>query len=626
MKQSPPLPADNTYNIEQRDEQILGTTANIIYEVSFERAAQHIVHVRMRIFKVNSSELTVVMPSWTPGSYKIRDYAGYQGNVTVARIEGAASSPAAFRWRDKAAMVIQTEGATEIEVSYLVYGYERTVRTNHINRNHAFIVPAATFMYVEGRTNEIHHVLLKHDTQQWSQVSTQLSRVLKDGQPQPGILFGALNYDILVDSPLEIGNHRVATFERKGAKHEVAVVSNQNVEVEWLARQIERIVDVVADMFGGVPYDRYVFIVHVFPGASGGLEHARSSVNACDPVALLDKARAKDLLALLCHEFFHLWNVKRIRPVELGPFDYTKEQYTTMLWLVEGFTSYYDDLISFRCGFLTESEYLGVLSSEHLARLMRVPGRNAMSVRDSSYLAWLKLYMQSPDANNRFPSYYLKGGIVTLLLDLYIIDHTDGKFTLDHGLRALWENYQGSPEKGLTEHDVIAILERATGTQLRDRLMSWLDSTAELPYDEVLKPLGLRLTTKPVQRDAITFGENRAFASVPNPVFTGLICADVNGRVVVRGVEDGSPAQTARFGIDDELLAVNGLRIAGVAHLDQLLQSVGTAASTITGQTDGIVFATSLKPENVTSYVIESVENPDERQRLMRSTWLKRSL
>ena len=621
-----PLPSPAPYSIEQRDDQILNTVANIVYDVSFERASQHIVNVKMWVSNVRYAELTVVMPSWTPGSYKIRDYAGYQGNIQVVAIKKGAPSPAIHRWRDKAALVIETNGAEAVEISYLVYGYERTVRTNHINRNHAFIVPAATFMYVEGRTDEIHHVMLHHDTAQWPQVSTQLSPVLREGQPRPGLLLGALNYDILVDSPIEVGNHRVVTFDRKGAKHELAVVSNQSVDIDWLARQVERIVDVEADMFGGVPYDRYVFILHVFPGASGGLEHARSSVNAVEPAAFLDRSRAKDLLALLCHEYFHLWNVKRIRPVELGPFDYTREQYTSMLWLVEGVTSYYDDLIAFRCGFLTEAEYLSVLSTEHVSRLMRVSGRNAMSVRDSSYLAWVKLYMQSPDGNNRFPSYYLKGGVVSMLLDMYIIDHTDGKFTLDHGLKALWQHYQGSPEKGLTENEVIAILERATGTQLRDRMMSWLNTTQELPYEDVLKPLGLRLDERVSRRDAITFGENRAFASVPSAVYTGWGLSDAGGRIVVRSIEDDSPAQKAGFGIDDEILAVNGLRITSTSHMDQILQSTGTGAVSITGQTDGLVFTTTMLPENAKNYVIESVDSPNERQRAMRTVWLKRTL
>lgn len=614
------------YSIEQRDEQILGSRADITYEVSFERAPQHLVTVRMLIGKVSDSSITVVMPSWTPGSYKIRDYAGYQGNVRVDTVKNGVSTPAKIHWRDKASLVIETNGAAEIHVSYVVYGYERTVRTNHINRNHAFIVPAATFMYVEDRTDEVHHVFLKHDNQLWPNVSTALSRVQKDGQPQPGLLLGALNYDILVDSPLEIGNHRVVTFDRLGAKHEVAVVGQQHADVDWLVKQIERIVDVESGIFGGLPYDRYVFILHLFPGASGGLEHARSSVNAAEPSALTDKARARDLLSLLCHEYFHLWNVKRIRPFELGPFNYATEQYTSMLWLAEGVTSYYDDLLAYRCGFLTEAEYLTQLSTDHVSRLMRVPGRNAMSVRDSSYLAWLKLYMASPDGNNRFPSYYLKGGIVSMLLDMYIIDHTDGKYTLDSGLKALWEHYQGSPEKGLTETEVIALIERATGTQLRDRMMSWLDTTQDLPFDEILQPLGLRLVTKPPKTEAITFGENRAFASAPVQAFSGWTLAEVNGRVVVRGVEDGTPAQHAGFGVDDEILAVNGIRVNNLTHMDQLFLTVGTSPAAITAQTDGVVFNTTLTRQPAVTYALEAIENPTERQKSMRAVWLKRTL
>ncbi|MGA0046379.1 MAG: PDZ domain-containing protein, partial [Candidatus Kapaibacteriota bacterium] len=474
----------------------------------------------------------------------------------------------------------------------------------------------------EGRMQEIHHVVLHHDQHAGPAVSTQLSEVVPPSER--GVVLGALNYDILADSPLEIGNHLVRTFDVQGARHELAVASSQPVDIDWLAEQIRVIVNTEAAIFGSVPYDRYVFILQCYPNSYGGLEHARSSVNAVDPQALLETSKAKGLLALLCHEYFHLWNVKRIRPVELGPFDYTKENYTPMLWLAEGVTSYYDDLLSYRCGFLTQDEYLNTLSSEHLTRLMLVPGRFRMSTRDSSFLSWVKLYLQSPDGNNRFPSYYLKGGVVTMLLDLYIIDHTDGRTSLDDGLRGLWERYLQDPSRGLTEDECIAILERSTGVQLRDRLMQWLNGTTELPYAELLEPLGLKLLVEAETAPAITFGENRSFASVPAIRFTGLTVAESSGKVLVKGVLDGSPGQRAGIGIDDELVALDGTRVTGTKQMDQILAAAGDREVLVTAQCDGVVYSTTMSTAPVMKARLQKMDTMTSRQQQLFDRWLRR--
>ena len=284
------------YEIEQRDEQLVNSSAAITYEIGFDRAPQHLVSVRMRIEKVDTPELTLVMPSWSPGSYKIRDYAGWQGNVRCYEVTPSGRVPRAFRWRDKASLVFDAKGASVIEVEYLVYAHERTVRTSHVNRFHAFLMLTSICMYVEGRMNEVHHVLLTHDQQKWPSTSSALSPV--QAPSSKGILLGARNYDILADSPIEIGDHRVQMFTAAGARHEVAVATNYDVDVDWLTERIKRIVEVETALFGGAPYDRYVFIIQAYPGAGGGLEHARSSVNAVDPSALLDKTKAIGLLSL----------------------------------------------------------------------------------------------------------------------------------------------------------------------------------------------------------------------------------------------------------------------------------------------------------------------------------------
>jgi len=612
------------YSIEQRDEQLRGTQAKITYELSFDRAAQHLVTVLIRVEGISTPEVVAVMPSWSPGSYKIRDYAGWQGNVRAFKGAGASRIPTTTSWRDKASLVVAADGATSVEIEYVVYAHERTVRTSHVNRFHAFLMLTSICMYVEGRTQEIHHALLKHDRSAWPSVSSALSLVREPNTD--GHLLGALNYDILADSPIELGDHIVTTFTEAGALHEVAVATNFDVDTTWLTAQVQQIVKVETAVFGGAPYDRYVFIIQAYPGAGGGLEHARSSVNAVDPSQLTDKTKAIGLLSLLCHEYFHLWNVKRIRPRELGPFDYTRENYTTMLWLAEGLTSYYDDLFAYRCGFTTKKEYLEAVSKEHIGRLFAVPGREAMSTRDSSFLAWLKLYMQSPDGNNRFPSYYLKGGVIFLLLDAYIIDHSDGRYSMDDALREMWKRYLADPTKGMSEEECFAIIEQATRVQIRERLKTWLEGTTELPYDEILAGVGLALQYEDKPSEPATFGEKRPFANVPQAPYTGWTLAESNGKLVIRSVDDGSPAAIAGFGIDDELVAIDDRRVVTTAQVDHYLASRREKGARVTAHCDGRLYNTTINPILRRIPKVIEIEKPSPRQLEMRERWLRREI
>lgn len=611
-----------SYSIEQRDADIAGSTAQITYRFDFHKASRQLVHVTMRVENCSGSTIAFVMPSWAPGSYKIRDYAGWQGNVRAYVSSGQSRTVANMRWTNKARLEVDISDATTVELDYVLYCNERTVRTNHVNRFHAFIMPVASCMYVEGRQNEVHHVELLHDQGAWPNVSTALSPV-KAAQPK-SVLLGARNYDVLADSPIEIGDHIVERFLVDGVPHELAIASNQKYDASWLVSQIKTIVATETKIFGGFPYDRYVFIIHAYPGIYGGLEHARSSVNAVDPSTLLDSAKCNQLLALLCHEYFHLWNVKRIRPIELGPFDYTHEAFTPMLWLAEGLTSYYDNLIAYRCGFHTKESYIKALAQDNLSKLDRVPGRKQMSVRDSSYLAWLKLYLQSPDGTNRFPSYYLKGGIIFLLLDLFVIDHSDGKKSLDDGLRAMWQRYLSTPNVGITESECIALIERGTGVQCKNMVMEWLDGTADLPYNAMLELVGLRFSSETTAMKPTTFGQDRAFADIPAKLWCGWQLRDDAGKVVVKAVEDGSPADVAGIGIDDEILAVNGRRCTSVNLLDQYLAESRGAAVELTAHCDGRLYQASIAPTALPAFVITDVPTVSKRQAAMREFWLRR--
>ncbi|MFM8436942.1 MAG: M61 family metallopeptidase [Candidatus Kapaibacterium sp.] len=601
---------DNTYSIEQRDEQLVGSGAAIRYHCHFHRAAQHLLCVEMEIDAVGA-ELTLVMPSWIPGSYKVRDFVSHQGDLVVTDASGRALP---FAWVTKSRLRIRCgDDAGSIRVSYTYYANERTVRTMHINRWRAFINPANCMMYVEGRQQEIHHVILHHDAREWRTVSTALSPVPHLTREDGPIVVGALNYDILIDSPIEVGNHLVGEFEAFGARHEVALVSAMTLDVSWITQQCKTIVEKEGAMFGGVPYDRYVFMIQVGSNIFGGLEHARCSVNMIDYTAITDTSSSGRLLALLCHEYFHTWNVKRIRPVEYGPFDYDREVYSPMLLLAEGFTSYYDDLFSYRCGFMEEPQYLKTLAEEHLGRLDEVRGRFAMSTRDASMLAWVKLYAQSPDGNNRHPSYYLKGGVITLLLDLHIIHRTNGTRSLDDVMRELWDAYERRPGRGFTETEVYEAVQRATGCDVQSLMEGWLNGTEELDYGIYLAPFGLRWTRTSVD------GEWSR-----QSVALGMGLKEESGRLIVTTVTDATPAQRAGLSIDDEIIAVNGIRTASASmFMDIVAVSAGPDIE-ILACCDGRTYMTSLQRERKVRYSMSIIENAGPEAQRLRDFWLRR--
>jgi predicted metalloprotease with PDZ domain len=597
------------YTIEQTDAQLRKTSAAIRYSVSFERAAQHLADVSIEI-DTDEDELTLALPNWIPGSYKVRDFISFLNDFGVANSKGVALP---FEWIAKNRVRVATRGARTVVVTYTYFGNERSVRQSHINRFHAFLNPATCMMYVEGRTDEIHHVSLDHS---WREVSTALSPVNRKG------VYGALNYDILADSPIEIGDHYVGRFTAHGAEHEIAITGAGDVDHEWLVEQTKTIVDTAVDLWEKLPYDRYVFIIQLIPGIITGLEHARSSVNVFDAFSFGDKDRSVKLLALLCHEYFHVWNVKRIRPIELGPFDYNTENYTRMLWLAEGLTSYYDDLMVYRCGFYTRDEYLRALGADHLNRLFDTPGRLAMSLKDSSYLSWVKLYVPTPDAENRFPSYYLKGGVVFLLLDMHIIAESNGERSLDDALRALMERYWRDPSTGLTEEEFITIVTEATGVDIRAPFETWLNSTDELPVAEVAGRLGLEW--RPKKKSGVKFGEDRAFIAHDTERWLGLSLEEIKSGLKVARVLRDSPAEAAGIGADDEVLAINGRRVVSRGDFDAMVRGTRSGKIEVLGASEGQLYTVKVKPGRKQPHELAIRQDITDAQQKLLDAWLAR--
>lgn len=601
------------YNIEQRDDQLTDTEAGIRYRFTFARAGSHLLEIHLEVDEPGDS-VVLAIPNWIPGSYKIRDFISFHGNVVPYDDDG---HPLPFEWIERNRVRIQTGGTLTLHVEYVYFGNERSVRTTHVNRAHAFVNPANVLMMVEGRTSELHHV---HIVAPWKTVTTALSPV-REG------VWGALNYDILVDSPIEIGDHVVVQYERHGSLHEIAITGSGDFEPEWIVERTKTIVDQGLAMWGALPYDRYVFIIQLLPNEYGGLEHARSSVNMFESDCFDDTDRVVGLLTLLCHEYFHLWNVKRIRPIELGPFDYQRENYTRMLWLAEGVTSYYDDVMAYRCGFLNRDAFFKTLAALHLQKLLDVPGRMEMSVKDSSYLSWVKLYVPTADSHNRFPSYYLKGGIIFLLLDLHIIAETNGERSLDDGMRALWRRYLDNPSTGVTQDEFIDIVSNATGVNIGSMLLPWISTTAELPVSDVASRLGLAWRSIDSGDRQSTFGDGVERHPVgPSDRWIGMTIEENEKGLRVGRVWSDSPAEAAGVGAGDEIVAVDDMRVVASKEFNVALRAARHRESVeLLCASERSIYRTRVHFTRRKTFELVALDDAGEMELRCRERWLRRS-
>ncbi|MDW8225258.1 MAG: PDZ domain-containing protein, partial [Bacteroidota bacterium] len=580
------MPSLAMYRLDQNDTEVFALPADICYVLSFERADRHLLDIRMEVSTRGEPWLDFVLPSWTPGSYKIREFIT---NFTLEGVLDEQGHLLEVEWREKNCFRVLCDHAEKVYLKAVYFGNERSVRTTYLSRWQAFIMPSNCLPYIRGRQFEPHHLVIEVDPARWRHITTPLSPVDFGFPPR----LGALTYDILADSPIQIGNHRICACTVGGRLHEIALVSDEPVDDEWIVRTVDRVVRVVWAFWGGeLPYDRYVFIFHFAPNVFGGLEHARSHVLAVDPAALRELAGTHRFLRLLCHEFFHTWNGKRIRPEGHGPFEYSHEHYTQLLWLTEGVTTYYEILLPYWCDFFTQRELLVHLALE-IEQLSHVPGRFYLSVRDSSFLAWVKLYGRSPDGPNRFPSYYLKGALIAWLLDIWILEQTAGRKRLQDGLRELWQRARRRPERGFTEDEVIGALEDATGVSLGSTFVEWLTDRGELPYADFLSRIGLQLQWHSALDRERLFGEKYMFGRLPGMRFTGLSLREERGSLVVETVEEFSPAAIAGIAIGDEIIALNGVRVQSLTQWDALIGMADEAVEVLAAS-DGRLYTTRL--------------------------------
>jgi len=516
---------------------------NPSYRLSFPEPEHHLVEVDLEI-PAPGTTLELWMPVWTPGSYLIREYARNLEGFRATSADGEAlpwEKTAKNTWR------VETRGAAAARIAYRIYGREKSVRTDWIDDAFALINGAPTFLFVRGRESLPHEITVEPAVG-WTRVLTAL-----DADPSEPFRFIAANLDELVDSPIVAGTPAVYDFTVDDCR---LTLVNQGESGLWdgerAAADLKTIVEAYRDLYGSLPTRRYLFH-NLLVEAGGGLEHKNSCVLMASRFAFRDRKSYVGWLGLASHEFLHVWNVKRSRPVELGPFDYEREVYTRSLWVAEGFTAYYTDLMPRRAGLTTDEEYLERLSGK-LNLLQSTPGRRMQSLEESSFDAWIKLYRPDENTGNSTVSYYLKGCVVSWLLDVELRRRSSDERSLDDLMRLLYARY--SDATGFTPADIREAAETIAGESLESFFTAAVRGTAELDYEPALEWLGLRFREEPGRDGA----------------WLGITTAGREGRLEITSVRRDGPAYTAGLDAEDELLALGGFRVTGKTLADRLRQ------------------------------------------------------
>jgi predicted metalloprotease with PDZ domain len=503
---------------------------SLSYRVAMPCPHNHLFEVTAQVQNCLEATLDLKMPVWTPGSYLVREYARHIQSFKAIDQSG---KPLKVQKIAKNHWQVQ-EVEDWVEVRYQLFANELTVRTNHLDASHGYFNPAALCFFIPGYEQQ--PIRISIDPPSNWHVSTPL--------PGDGKTFVAQNFDELVDSPFEIGEHRVYDFVVNDKPHKLAVWGGGNLVVERAISDIQKIIPTAAEIFGGLPYKHYLFLLHLTANSYGGLEHK----NCCSliyPRWQLGKAEHyRRFMQLVAHEFFHLWNVKRIFPQGLEKFDYCNENYTCGLWFSEGVTSYYDLMIPRRAGIYDRAVFLAELSKE-VSRYLTTPGRLVQPLMESSFDAWIKLYRSDSNSSNSQMSYYLKGAMVTWLLDLKIRANSDSQRSFDDVLRRLWQTC-AQEGRGFTDLELESLIQEITGIDLADFYRDYLYGLVELPFDEYLQPFGLCLVV----------ADKESFP------YWGLTVKTEGSKEVIKSVAAGSPGAIAGIDPGDELLAIDGYRLA----------------------------------------------------------------
>ena len=553
----------------------LGMTAKaevkIGFEVSFTEPQAHYAEVEMNISGINKDYIDVKMPVWTPGSYLVREFSksveGFKASASgkALRVEKVRKNI----WR------IFSAKAGQVKVNYRVYAFEISVRTAFIDASHAFLSSTSIFMYPDGYLKSPSTVKVIPFTG-WNKVSTGL-------EPVAGAQFTytAPDFDILFDSPIEVGTQDVFDFMASGVKHEVAMYGGGNYDKEKLKVDMAKVIEQETALYGENPNKHYTFIVHNYATGGGGLEHLNSTVLGASRNSYSTERGYKSFLELVAHEYHHLWNVKRLRPVALGPFDYDNENYTTNLWIAEGFTAYYENKFMLRAGFTTPEGFVTALGNA-VASVENTIGAKVQSAAAASYDAWIKQYRPNENSGNTSVSYYTKGELVGLLMDLEIAHATKGTKSLDDVMKAMYFQCK-TLKRGYTDAEFKAMVEKVSGISFTPFYEKYVTGVVPADYVTYFGYAGVKVT------------DVNAGKSIP---YLGVAAAKKEGKIMITSVSRNSAAWTDGINVNDEVISINDVPVeAAIERMPVITGSKVGDVLKVTLKRDGIVrdFKVTLK-------------------------------
>ena len=572
----------------------------IRYTVGFPAPQTHYMEVTATVPTERRADVELMMAVWTPGSYLVREYERNVEGVSASAPDGRAL---AVLKSDKNRWRVTTGGSSTVTVKYRVYGHEMSVRTNWIEAGFALVNGAPTFLTLADRTTRAHEVVIT-PAAGWAKSLTALPEM--PGGPHR---YRAPDFDTLTDSPIVVGNPAVYEFTVDDKKHYLVNEGEGGVfDGARAAKDLEAIVREYRRMWGFLPYDRYLFL-NLLTESGGGLEHKNSSVLMGTRWATRTRRAYNAWLDLASHEFFHVWNIKRLRPVELGPFDYENENHTRSLWIAEGVTDYYADLTLHRAGLITRDEYLDSLSDK-IEELQTTPGRLVQSAEMASFDAWIKYYRPDENSINTSISYYTKGSVVALLLDARVRKATNGARSLDDVMRAAYEKYSGT--RGYTADEFRVVVEQVAGVSLKAFWDQAVTGTDELDYKEALETLGLRFRSVAVP------------AERPGKPWLGINTRNDAGRLVVSQVRRDTPALAAGLNVDDEILAIDDYRVRA-DRLDNRLEQYkpGDKVTLLVARREQLLrLPLTLGTEPPRSWRLEVNPSANDAQQSGRGRWL----
>lgn len=549
------------------------------------------VTTTLDVSKEHGKFIDLKMAAWNPGSYLIREFAKNVEQVSAQ--SGNANLPISKVSKNTWRVALQP-GIKMVQVHYQVYANELSVRTSFLDDVHGYINPASVLMYVAKWAKQPQELsIVPH--KDFKRVSTALKNV-------GGFNYIAKDLDELIDSPIEIGNQQVWNFKVNNIPHQIAFFGQAKVDSVKFIADVKKMAETAQGVVGQHPCDHYVFIIHNIQRGTGGLEHLYSTTCSVSRTSYETPGGYQGVLNLLAHEYFHLWNVKRIRPIALGPFDYEQENYTHNLWFSEGITSYYADVINLRTKMVAPDAYLVDLAKD-IAGVENTPGAHIESAAASSWDAWIKYYRPNENSRNSTVSYYDKGALLGGILNMWIIQKTNGAKCLDDVFQLLYQNYYLKQGRGFTDAELENAFSTVAGTSASGFFKDYVYGVKTPDYAGIFNSFGY------------TWSDSNVGKSVP---FAGFSVASNR----ITSIYKGGPAYHAGLNVGDEIVQVNQADFAG---LDKWMadKKVGDVAS-FRVKRDGLerTFELTIAQTPMKAFLIQSVESPNATQLALRKKWL----